>query len=109
VKSVSTTELRVKLPKLRRDVALRKETIAVTRYQEAIGFLLPIADATAIAGIKTTEEMSLSKFRDELTISWEKMQFNCDCLFLTSHGRKIMAFVSPHFFSFEVSFRASKN
>lgn len=109
MKTVSTTELRIRLPKIRRDVALRKETIAVTRYQEAIGFLLPLADATAIAGIKTTEEVSLSKFRDELTVLWEKIQFDCDCFFLTSHGRKIMAFVSPRFFNIEVSFCASKN
>jgi hypothetical protein len=109
VKSVSTTELRVKLPRLRRDVSLKKEKIAVTFYGEAVGLLVPITDTEPITEIKTTEEMSLSEFRNNLTINWEKMQFDCDCIWITSHGRKIMAFVSPRFFSVEVSFRASKD
>lgn len=109
MKTISTTELRSKLPRLRRDVALKKEKIMVTFYGEAIGFLVPIADTIPITEIKTTEEMSLSDFRNNLTINWEKMQFDCDCIWITSHGRKIMAFVSPRFFNIEVSFCASKN
>ena len=96
---IPTSELRGKIPKIRRQVEFGKEKIAVTYYSEIIGFLLSIPAADAIASIKNTEEMTLTNFRDNLTRSWEKLQYDLDCIYILNRSRKIMAFVSPRIYS----------
>ncbi|MEM8642927.1 MAG: hypothetical protein AAGG51_29540 [Cyanobacteria bacterium P01_G01_bin.54] len=43
--------------------------------------------------------MSLTVFRDKLTEAWEKLLSGIDCIYLTFHKRKVVAFVSPRFTS----------
>ena len=82
-KQIPMSELRIKLPKLRRQVQLGKMRIVCTHYGEVAAFLLPLDDLTPLIReteesddhddiIKNTEDMSLTQFRDQLTQSWEK-------------------------------------
>jgi hypothetical protein len=95
-KQIPMSEMRVKLPKLRRLVQLGKQRIVVTYYGEIIGFLLPIDDlANDQIPITASEEMPLTKFRDRMTEAWELLQSGIDCIYLTFHNRRVLAFLSP--------------
>ena len=95
------SELRVKIPKLRRQVQLGNLRIVSTHYGEIAAFLLPLSDLDSVIDeegnslIKKFEEMPLTKFRDELTRAWEILQSGIDCIYLTFHNRRVVAFVSP--------------
>jgi hypothetical protein len=90
------SEMRVKLPKLRRLVQLGKQRIVVTYYGEVIGFLLPIDDLeNEQIPITSAEEMPLTKFRDQMTEAWELLQSGMDCIYLTFHNRRVLVFLSP--------------
>jgi hypothetical protein len=99
---IPMSELRVKLPKIRRLVQLGKQRVVVTYYGEIVGFLLPLddIDLNPHIPISKTEEMPLTKFRDQLTESWEIVQQEVDCIYLTFHTRRILVFASnrlaPH-------------
>lgn len=92
------TELRASLPKFKRQVQLGLKRIAATYYGDPVGFLVPIEDIESL-NFKTTEDISLTLFRSELTIFWERLQVDLDCVFITYHSRRTMGFVSPRFIS----------
>ena len=102
-KQIPMSELRVKLPKIRRKVQLGNLRVVCTHYGEMAAFLLPLEDVERLAaeeeGIKAekTEEMSLTEFRAQLTEAWEKIIAGMDCIYLTFHKRRVLAFVSPRF------------
>ena len=102
-KQIPMSELRVKLPKLRRQVQSGNLRIVCTHYGEVAAFLLPLQDVNELnsgegeAVIQRTEEMPLTEFRDQLTEAWEKLLAGTECIYLTFHKRKVVAFVSPKF------------
>ncbi|WP_408974784.1 hypothetical protein [Planktothrix sp.] len=72
--------------------------IAATYYGQVVGFLVPLKDVAGLeeeGWITKTEEMSLTDFRAEMTESWERLQVEVDCIYLTFHTRRAAAFVSP--------------
>lgn len=97
------SELRVKLPKLRRQVQSGNLRIVCTHYGEVAAFLLPLQDIDELNSsddeirIQKNEDMPLTNFRDQLTEAWEKLLGGTDCIYLTFHGRRVVAFVSPRF------------
>jgi len=100
-KQIPMTELRVKIPKLRRQVQLGNLRIVSTHYGEIAAFMLPLSDVIDVVDeegdsiVKRWEEMPLTKFRDQLTYAWETLQSGVDCIYLTFHNRRVVAFVSP--------------
>jgi len=92
---VPMSELRVSLPKLRHQVQFNKCSIVCTRNGETAAFLLSLHDAAALQiDDKRSEERSLAEFRRTLTEAWEKLQDDTDCIYLTFHNRRVVAFVS---------------
>lgn len=104
-KQLPLSELRVSLPKFKRQVQLGMKRIAATYYGEVVGFLVPLKDVVGLeqdGWIKNTEEMSLSDFRVQMTECWEKLNIEVDgidCIYLTFHTRRVAAFVSTRFMS----------
>ncbi|MCY7277201.1 MAG: prevent-host-death family protein [Phormidesmis sp. CAN_BIN44] len=103
-KQIPMSELRIKLPKLRRQVQLGNLRIVCTHYGEVAAFLLPLQDVDALSSeeeisIQKTEEIPLTEFRDQLTEAWERLLGGTDCIYLTFHKRRVVAFVSPRFTS----------
>lgn len=102
-KQIPMSELRVKLPKLRRVVQSGNLRLLCTHYGEVVAFLLPLQDVDALNsddeenGIQKTEEMPLTEFRNQLTEAWENLLSGTDCIYLTFHKRRVVAFVSPRF------------
>lgn len=102
-KQIPMSELRVKLPKLRRQVQSGNLRIVCTHYGEVAAFLLPLQDIDALNSsegetiIEQIEEIPLTNFRDQLTEAWERLQSGTDCIYLTFHKRRVVAFVSPRF------------
>jgi hypothetical protein len=102
-KQIPMSELRIKLPKLRRQVQSGNLRIVCTHYGEVAAFLLPLQDVDALnsdeggISIQKSEEIPLTEFRDQLTESWEKLLGGTDCIYLTFHKRRVVAFVSPRF------------
>lgn len=97
------SELRIKLPKLRRQVQSGNLRIVCTHYGELAAFLLPLADIDDLNsgeeefGIQISEEMPLTEFREQLTEAWERLLAGTDCIYLTFHKRRVVAFVSSRF------------
>ncbi|NEZ61170.1 type II toxin-antitoxin system Phd/YefM family antitoxin [Adonisia turfae] len=102
-KQIPMSELRVKLPKLRRQVQSGGLRIVCTHYGEVAAFLLPLQDVEGFNSegeepvIQATEEMPLTEFRDQLTEAWERLLGGTDCIYLTFHKRRVVAFVSTRF------------
>lgn len=102
-KQIPMSELRIKLPKLRRQVQSGNLRIVCTHYGEVAAFLLPLQDVDALnseegeTSIQTSEEMPLTEFRDQLTEAWERLLGGVDCIYLTFHKRRVVAFVSTRF------------
>ncbi|WP_197484578.1 type II toxin-antitoxin system Phd/YefM family antitoxin [Phormidesmis priestleyi] len=101
-KQIPMSELRIKLPKLRRQVQSGNLRIVCTHYGEVAAFLLPLQDVDALnseeeISIQKTEEIPLTEFRDQLTEAWERLLGGTDCIYLTFHKRRVVAFVSPRF------------
>ncbi len=99
-KQLPLSDLRVSLPKFKRQVQLGMKRIAATYYGQVVGFLVPLKDVVGLeeeGWIKQTEEMSLSEFRTQMTECWERLQVEVDCIYLTFHTRRAAAFVSPRF------------
>ncbi|MFM5943804.1 MAG: prevent-host-death family protein [Dolichospermum sp.] len=74
--------------------------IAATYYGQVVAFLVPLKDleqAEKNGAISKSEEMSLSDFRLHLTECWERLQMDVDCIYITYHTRRVIAFVSPRF------------
>lgn len=103
-KQVPMSELRVKLPRLRRQVQSGNLRVVCTHYGEIAAFLLPLQDVEDInsssdRSIESAKEMPLTDFREHLTESWEELSGALDCIYLTFHRRKVIAVVSPRFTS----------
>ena len=102
-KQIPMSELRVKLPKLRRQVQSGKLRIVCTHYGEVAAFLLPLQDIEAFeseeggVSIQKYEEMPLTEFRTQLTEAWERLLAGTACIYLTFHKRRVVGFVSPRF------------
>jgi hypothetical protein len=72
--------------------------IAATYYGQVVAFLVPLKDleeAEKDGAITKSEEMSLSDFRLHMTECWERLQVDVDCIYVTYHTRRAVAFVSP--------------
>ncbi|MBD1834502.1 hypothetical protein H6F61_17815 [Cyanobacteria bacterium FACHB-472] len=72
--------------------------IAATYYGKVVAFLVPLKDleqAEQDGAIGKSEEMSLSDFRLHMTVCWERLQIEVDCIYVTYHTRRAVAFVSP--------------
>ena len=93
-KRIPMSELRIKLPKLRRQVQSGNLRIACTHYGEIAAFMLPLQDVDAL---QTGEDIPLTEFRDHLTEAWERLLGGADCIYLTFHKRRVAAFVSTRF------------
>jgi hypothetical protein len=98
VKSVSMTEVRVLLPRLRKRVQLGGLVVLPTYYTDVVGVIINMPLSKTL-NIGSSEEVAITKFREKATEYWEKLQSEIDCVYLTSHSRKVMAFVSPKFIS----------
>lgn len=102
-KQIPMSELRVKLPKLRRQVQSGNLRIVCTHYGEVAAFLLPLQDVDDLnseegeVSIQKSEEIPLTEFRDQLTEASERLLSGTDCIYLTFHKRRVVAFVSPRF------------
>jgi hypothetical protein len=100
---IPMSELRVKLPRLRRLVQSGNLRIVCTHYGDVVGFLLPLKDVDELSSgeiemsIQKSEEIPLTEFRDQLNESWEKLMGGTDCIYLTFHKRRVVAFISPRF------------
>lgn len=99
---IPISELRLRLSKLKRSVQLGKQRLVITCYGEIIGFLVPLCDISQENGFPEvkTEEIPLTKFRDQVHDAWERLQSGVDCLQLTFHNRPVVAFVSVDFASY---------
>jgi len=97
------SELRVRLPRLRRQVQSGNLRIVCTHYGEVVAFLLPLQDIDDLnsgdheSQLQKIEEFPLTEFRDQLTEAWEKLLSGTDCIYLTFHKRRVVAFLSPRF------------
>jgi hypothetical protein len=102
-KQIPMSELRVRLPRLRRLVQSGNLRIVCTHYGEVTAFLLPLKDIEDLilhgedCTLKNTEEMPLTDFREKLAEASEKLLGGIDCIYLTFHKRKVVAFLSPRF------------
>jgi hypothetical protein len=97
-KQLSLTDIRARLPKFRRQIHLGLKKIAATHHGQVVGFLVSIEDLREAKGeglINNVSEVSLSEFRSGLTGSWESLQFELDCIYITASSRRVFAFVSP--------------
>lgn len=102
-KQLPLSDLRESLPKFKRQVQLGMKRIAATYYGQVVGFLVPLKDlqrAEEDNAINNIKEMSLSEFRQQLTECWEQLQVNIDCIYVTYHTRKAVAFVSPRLMNY---------
>ncbi len=102
-KQLPLSELRASLPKFKRQVQLGMKRIAATYYGEVVGFLVPLKDVADLEEkglINTTEEMSLTDFRAQMTECWERLQIEVDCIYLTFHTRRAAVFVSPRLMAY---------
>ena len=101
-KIIPISELRVKLTKIKRKVQLGHQRIVVTSYGEVVGFLVPLKDLAPENGIPINKHMamSLTQFREKLTEASELIGDEIDCIYLTFHTRKIMAFLSSRLTSY---------
>lgn len=91
LKYIAMSKFRVSLAKLRRQVELN-EMVCATHYGVVIGYLV----SPDSVGKEVFEEMPLTAFRDQLRIAREKLLWSVEGLFLTFHGRRVAAFISPH-------------
>ena len=101
-KQITVSGLKAVLPKLRRQVQAGDLRIACTQQGEVIGFLIPLKDIFLISeygspGIQSSAEIPLSRFYDRPAESWKNLLMGVDCIYLTFHKRRILAFVSPRF------------
>jgi hypothetical protein len=94
---VSLSKLRADLSQFRRLVQ-GGEIVSIEYYRQIIGYLVPLSVAE---GLKpgTTLEMGLGDFRAKISESWEAIDAGgTDCIWLTSHGQRKIAFVSPRIY-----------
>jgi hypothetical protein len=94
-KQIPLSEIGAQLPALRRPVQLGKLRNVLTHYGEVLGFLLPLEDVEKESiEIANCEEISFRQLRSRLSELWH---WEGDCIFLTVHTRRVLAFLSPKF------------
>ncbi|MBL1176866.1 hypothetical protein [Pantanalinema sp. GBBB05] len=93
---VPLSKLRQGLSKYRRQVQAG-DVVPVEYYKDRIGYLVPITIAEELQ-IGSELEMSLIDFRDNLNSAWESLDAGTDCIWLTYHGERRLAFVSIRVF-----------
>lgn len=96
VKSVAMHEVRNTLPKIRRQVQIGGATIFPTYHNGVVGVFISVPASKSLS-IQVSEEVPITKFRESATEYWERLQAEVECIYLTSHSRKVMAFVSTKF------------
>lgn len=96
IRIVPLTDIRNDLPKFRRMVQLGKQVVIPTFYGDIVGLFVNLSSAETLS-IHNFEEISITKFRANATQYWEILQIQIDCIYLTSHSRRVMAFVSPKY------------
>lgn len=102
-KQIPMSELRIKLPKLRRHIQAGNLRVVCTHYGEVMAFLLPLQDIEELnssseeSKIQRYEEMPLTQFRDQLAKVSDSLVAGVDCIYLTFHNRRVVGFVSPRF------------
>ena len=96
VKVIPLTDIRNGLPKFRRRVQLGSAIILPTFYGDIVGAFVNLP-TTETLFIQKFEETSISEFRANITQYWERLQAEIDCIYLTSHSRRVIAFASPKY------------
>jgi hypothetical protein len=89
---VPLSRLRQSLSSYRRQVQGGK-VIPVDYYKDRIGYLVPVAIAESLQ-LSSEREMGLIDFRESLNSAWESLESEVDCIWLTYHGERRLAFVS---------------
>lgn len=97
VSLVPLSKLRQKLSKYRRQVQAG-EILPVDYYKDRIGYLVSVSIAEGLT-LKSEQETGLIDFRDNLNSAWESLESGVDCIWLTYHGERRLAFVSKRVFS----------
>jgi hypothetical protein len=93
---VPLSRLRQSLSRYRRQVQ-GGDVIPVDYYKDRIGYLVPVAIASSLQ-LSAEQEMGLIDFRDKLNSAWESLEAGVDCIWLTYHGERRLAFVSTRIF-----------
>jgi len=95
-KQISISDLRSRLAKLKRKVQLGQLRLVITCHREIVAFLVPLSDVNPEKGfpLVQVEEMPLTKFRDQIHESWQRLQAGVGCIYLTFHTRPVVAFVA---------------
>jgi hypothetical protein len=94
---VPLSKLRQGLSKYRRQVQ-GGEIIPVDYYKDRIGYLVPMAIAESLVCL-SQKDMGLIEFRENLNSAWESLEGGVDCIWLSYHGERRMAFVSARIYS----------
>jgi hypothetical protein len=89
---VPLSKLRQGLSRYRRQVQ-GGEVVPVDYYKDRIGYLIPLTIAETLQ-FSSERELSLIEFRDDLNSAWESIDSGTDCIWLTYHGERRIAFVS---------------
>lgn len=94
---VSISKLRQNLSQLRRQVQAGA-VVPVEYYRDRVGYLVPVAIADGLNPL-SSQEMGLIEFRDDINQAWEAIdQGSVDCIWLTYHGERKLAFVSERLY-----------
>ena len=95
-------ELRASIAKLKRQVQMGQKRLIVASHGRVVGFLLPLKDLEGENSIpiEHSKEMPISEFRNRISQAWDSLQSDVDCLYLTFHKRRVIAFVSPSLASY---------
>jgi antitoxin (DNA-binding transcriptional repressor) of toxin-antitoxin stability system len=94
---VNIAELRASIAKFKRQVQTGKKRLVVVSHGRVVGFLIPLEDLSVNnpIPIEQSQEISVSEFRNHISQSWDALQSDVDCFYLTFHKRRIIAFLSP--------------
>lgn len=82
--------------RLKRRVQLGRLRIVISYYGDVIGFLVPLSDLSPENGIPIENQITMSINEFENKLKKPKTLTN-DCIYLTSHTRRIIAFLSKKF------------
>ena len=93
MKRLPVSALRAQLAKYQRYVSLNRQRFALTHCGEVIGYLVPAQEVQ----VEHCKDVSLADFRSGLTAHWESLAEDIDCIYLTYHNKRRVAFVSPRF------------
>jgi hypothetical protein len=92
IRLVPLSKLRQNLSRYRRQVQ-GGEIVPIDYYKDRIGYLIPIKIAATLK-FSSEQEMGLIDFRENLNSAWESLESGVDCIWLTYHGGRRLAFVA---------------